>query len=403
MNSISSLLVIGGGLAGAKAVQGAREAGFAGRVWLIGDEPVPPYERPPLSKEILRGEKPLHSSGVHDDTFYSEHDVELVLDDAVDALDVSARSATLRSGRTLAFDAAVLATGAEPRRLALPGVELAGVHYLRTVADAERLSADLAAGTRVAVVGAGWIGSEVAASARQLGRDVVLIEPGPLPLVGVLGTTVGEVFRDLHADHGVTLRLGTAPTAFRGASRVEEVLLNDGSTEAADVVVIGVGALPRTSLAVDAGLDVDEGVVVDSFLRTSAPGVLAAGDIARAWHPRFQQYIRVEHWANALNQGLAVGGNAVGAQNVYDRLPYFYSDQYDLGLEYVGYAERDSDVTIRGDLAARQFIAFYHRDRVVTAALAVNTWDVVEDLKAMVSAGAPADLERLQAVDVPLA
>jgi 3-phenylpropionate/trans-cinnamate dioxygenase ferredoxin reductase subunit len=391
----STLLVIGGGLAGAKAVEGAREAGFDGRIWLVGDEPVAPYERPPLSKEILRGEKELHSSRVHDEAFYSDHDVELVLDDAVGSLDVGGKTATLSSGRTLSFDTAVLATGAEPRRLDLPGADLAGVHYLRTVADAEMLSAALSAGSRVAVIGAGWIGSEVAASARSMGRDVVMIEPAELPLLNVVGATVAAAFRDLHADHGVTLRFGTAPTELRGSGRVEEVVLKDGSSETADVVVIGVGAVPRLALARDAGLKVDSGVVVDDQLRSTASYVLAAGDVAQAWHPRFQQSIRVEHWANALNQGLAAGGNAVGGSAVYDRLPYFFSDQYDLGLEYVGYAERDSDVVIRGDLAKRQFIAYYHRDGVVNAALTVNTWDVLDDLKALIAAGAPVDLDTL--------
>ena len=396
------MLVIGGGLAGAKAVQGAREAGFEGKIWLVGEEPVAPYERPPLSKEILRGEKELHSSRVHDDAFYSDHDVELVLDDAVTSLDLSANSAGLRSGRTLAFDSAILATGAEPRRLQLPGAELSGVHYLRTVADAERLSAAIKAGTRVAVIGAGWIGSEVAASARVLGRDVIMIEPAELPLLNVVGSTVAEAFRDLHADHGVTLRFGKKPTELRGTGRVEEVVLDDGSAEAADVVVIGVGAAPRTSLATEAGLKVEDGVVVDEQLRTSAPGVFAAGDVAQAWHPRFQKSIRVEHWANALNQGLAAGGNAAGGSAVYDRLPYFFSDQYDLGLEYVGYAERGSDVVIRGDLAQREFIAFYHHDGVVNAALTVNTWDVLDDLKAIVSKGTRSDLDRLRDSGSPL-
>lgn len=397
-----TLLVIGAGLAGAKAVEGAREAGYDGTIVLVGDEGVAPYERPPLSKEILRGEKALHSSQVHDDAFYTERHVELVLDDAVTALDASAKSATLRSGRTLSFETAILATGAEPRRLQLPGADLRGVHYLRTVADAERLAGALKAGTRVAVIGAGWIGSEVAASARGLGRDVVLIEPAELPLLNVVGTTVAAAFRDLHADHGVVLRFGTAPAELRGSGTVEEVVLDDGTTEAADVVVIGVGAAPRTSLAKDAGLTVEDGIVVDDQLRSSAPGILAAGDVAQAWHPRFGRSIRVEHWANALNQGLAAGGNAVGGSTVYDRLPYFYSDQYDLGLEYVGWAERGSDVVVRGDLAKREFVAFYHRDGIVNAALAVNTWDVLDDLRAVVAAGAPTDLARLGDPSKPL-
>ena len=397
---MNSMLVIGGGLAGAKAVQGAREAGFEGQLTLVGDEPVSPYERPPLSKDILRGEKPLHSSQVHEDAFYAEHDVELVLDDAVSSLDVSDKTATLQSGRTLSFDTAVLATGSEPRRLSLPGADLDGVHYLRTVADAERLSAAISAGTRVAVIGAGWIGSEVAASARVMGRDVVMIEPAKLPLVNVVGATVAKAFRDLHSDHGVTLRFGIAPTELRGSGRVEEVVLEDGSTEAADVVVIGVGVTPRTSLAAAAGLKTDNGIVVDDQLRTSSSWVLAAGDVAQAWHPRFQRAIRVEHWANALNQGLAAGANAVGGTTVYDRLPYFFSDQYDLGLEYVGYADRDSEVLIRGDLAKREFIALYHQDRIVNAALTVNTWDVLDDLKAIVSKGTPVDLDQV-ARDLP--
>jgi 3-phenylpropionate/trans-cinnamate dioxygenase ferredoxin reductase subunit len=191
---------------------------------------------------------------------------------------------------------------------------------------------------RVAVIGGGWIGSEVAASARQRGADVVMIDPTPTPLHGVLGAEVGASFAQLHRDHGVALRMGTGVASLTGSGRVEGVVLTDGSTEAADVVVVGVGAVPNTELAQAAGLAVDNGIVVDERLRTGVPGVLAAGDVASAYHPHYDRHVRVEHWANALNQGAAAGRNAVGDPQVYDRLPYFYSDQYDLGMEYVGLA-----------------------------------------------------------------
>ena len=240
---------------------------------------------------------------------------------------------------------------------------------------------------RVAVIGAGWIGSEVAASARQMGAEVVLIDPAPVPLQRVLGHEIGEVFRSLHADNGVQLRSETGVVELRGTGRVEQVVLSDGRTEAADVVVIGIGVTPRVGLAEAAGLKVDDGIVVDEHLRSSAPGVYAAGDVASAWHPHYRQRLRVEHWANALNQGATAGTNAAGGTEAYDRLPYFFSDQYDLGMEYVGYGQPSDTVVIRGDRAQREFIAFWQRDGIVTAAMNVNVWDVVEDLKAIVASG----------------
>jgi 3-phenylpropionate/trans-cinnamate dioxygenase ferredoxin reductase subunit len=398
------MLVIGAGLAGAKAVEAARSCGYDGPLVLVGDEGLLPYERPPLSKDVLRGEKPLDSSTVFDAPWYTDHAVELLLDDPVVGLDPGSRTAVLHSGRSLVWDTCVLATGAAPRRLDLPGAALPGVHLLRTRADSAALQSALRAASRVAVLGAGWIGCEVAASARQLGVDVVLVEPAALPLVRVLGETVAGAFRDLHADHGVTLRFGLTPLALQGVSSVEGVALSDGSVEAADLVVVGVGVTPRVELASSAGLHVDDGVVVDEYLQSGTPGVFACGDIASAWHPRFGRHLRVEHWANALNQGAAAGRNATSAPEPYTRLPYFYSDQYDLGLEYVGWADAAAcDVAVRGSLQDRQFVAFYHRDGVVDAALAVNTSDVIEDLKALVQAGEPADLARLTDPDQALA
>jgi 3-phenylpropionate/trans-cinnamate dioxygenase ferredoxin reductase subunit len=403
MNGDRTLLIVGASLAGAKAAEGARATGYDGRIVLVGAEPERPYERPPLSKDVLRGEKDSETARVHDEGYYDEHGVDLLTGRTVEALDLGAGQARLDGGETLGFTTAVLATGAEPRRLPLPGADLYGVHYLRTRTDSLRLGDAIRAGGRVAVVGAGWIGSEVAASARQLGAEVVLIDPEPVPLRRVLGDEVGGMFRSLHADHGVALRLGTGVTELQGTGRVANVVLGDGRVEPADVVVIGVGVTPRVALATDAGLKVDNGVVVDEFLETSAPGVYAAGDVASAWHPHYQGHLRVEHWANALNQGLAAGANAAGERTAYTRLPYFFSDQYDLGLEYVGYSRPGDDLVVRGSLEDRELVAFWHRDGVVSAAMNVNVWDVVDDLKAIVAGGARQDPARLADPEVPLA
>jgi 3-phenylpropionate/trans-cinnamate dioxygenase ferredoxin reductase subunit len=402
MASTSTLLIIGGGLAGAKAAEAAREGGFEGRIVLVAEEARDPYERPPLSKDILRAEKEPDSSRVHESGFYAEHSIDLLTGDPVASIDAGGKQAQLRSGESLAFDAAVLATGAAPRKLTVPGADLAGVHYLRTVEDSVALQGAIKGASRVAVIGAGWIGSEVAASARQMGAEVVLIEPLQVPLLRVLGAEVGGVFSQLHSDHGVTMRLGVGAEKLEGGSAVERVVLADGRVEQADVVVVGIGVAPRIELAEAAGLDIDNGVVVDELLQTSAPGIFAAGDIANAWHPHYQQRVRTEHWANALNQGAAAGANASGDPKPYTRLPYFFSDQYDLGLEYVGYASADDSVVIRGDLAKREFIAFYHRDGVVTAGMNVNVWDVVEDIRAIITAGKPVDPAQLADPNVPL-
>ena len=402
MTTRPTLAVIGASLAGAKAAEAARGTGFDGRIVLIGEEPGAPYERPPLSKDVLRGEKDSETALVHPSDFYTDQDIELVEDRAI-ALDPEARTVRLATGEPIRFDTAVLATGAAPRPLAIAGAQLSGVHYLRTLDDAVRLREAIQRATRVAVIGAGWIGSEVAASARQMGADVVLIDPATVPLQRVLGDDVGAVFRQLHADNGVGLRLGTGVSELRGTTAVEEVVLTDGSVEAADVVVVGIGVAPRVELAEDAfGMRVDNGVVVDQHLETNIPGIYAAGDVANAWHPRYHRFLRVEHWSNALNQGTTAGRNAVGMRDVYDRLPYFFSDQFDLGMEYVGYGDATDNVAIRGDREARKFIAFWHRDGNVTAAMNVNVWDVVEDLKAIVSASRSVDPARLADPDVAL-
>jgi 3-phenylpropionate/trans-cinnamate dioxygenase ferredoxin reductase subunit len=392
-----TLVVVGAGLAGAKAVEAARAAGYDGRVVLVGEESSPPYERPPLSKHVLRGEKPPESARVHDDGFYDEQKVELRTGERVRDLDVSARTVHV-GDEVIPFDQLVLATGARPRRLDVPGADQPNTYYLRTVEDSLRLGEAVRGASRVAVIGGGWIGSEVAASARQLGAEVVVCDPLPTPIFGVLGGEVGSAFAQLHRDHGVTLRMGVGVSALQP----DGVVLADGTTESADVIVVGVGVVPNVELAQAAGLAVDNGVVVDERLMTATPGVLATGDVASAFHPRYQRHVRVEHWANALNQGATAGRNAVGEPEVYDRLPYFYSDQYDLGMEYVGLAAKDDQVTVRGDKEGLKFLAFYHRDGRVTAALTVNVWDVVDDLKAIITSGWEVDEKVLADEDVPL-
>jgi 3-phenylpropionate/trans-cinnamate dioxygenase ferredoxin reductase subunit len=398
-----TLVIIGASLAGAKAAEGARTAGFDGRVVLVGDEQDPPYERPPLSKVVLRGEAAPETTRVHDDSFYVTHDIELLTGRTVETLDPDARQVRLDGDEIVPFTTAVVATGAAPRRLDVPGSGLAGIHYLRDVGDAGRLGDAIRGARRVAVIGAGWIGSEVAASARQMGADVVLIDPEPAPLHRVLGDEIGEVFRQLHADNGVQLRLRTGVEALLGNDTVEHVVLSNGDVEAADVVVIGVGVSPRVELAAAAGLKVDNGIVVDEHLQTSAPGVFAAGDVASAWHPHYGHYLRVEHWSNALNQGLTAGVNATGGAESYTRLPYFFSDQYDLGMEYVGSSNPGDAVSVRGSLADREFIAFWHRDGIVTAAMNVNVWDVVDDLNSIIAAGRTVEPARLADAAIPLA
>lgn len=401
MTSTPTLAIIGASLTGAKAAEAAREAGFDGRIVLIGEEPGQPYERPPLSKAVLRGEKDADTARVHPEGFYAEHAIELV-NDRADTLDPASRTIRLAGGENIGFDTAVLATGAAPRRLDIPGADLAGVHYLRTIDDSLRLRDAISAATRVVVIGAGWIGSEVAASARQMGAEVVLVDPAPVPLQRVLGDDIGAVFARLHTDNGVHLRLGTGVAELRGTKTVEAVVLGDGRVEAADVVVVGVGVTPRTELADTAGLAIDNGIVVDEHLATAAPGIYAAGDVANAFHPHYEKRLRVEHWANALNQGTTAGRNAAGNSDAYTRLPYFFSDQYDLGMEYVGHGDGTDAVVVRGDRETREFIAFWHRDGIVTAAMNVNVWDVGDDLKAIIEARTAVDSVRLADADVPL-
>ncbi len=308
----------------------------------------------------------------------------------------------LGGGERIAWDRLLLATGAEPRRLEIPGADLDGVLYLRTLADSRRLRETIDAGGRLVVVGAGWIGAEAAASARQLGMEVTLLERLTVPLENVLGTTVGEIYADIHRDHGVDLLTGVEIAAIEGDGRAERVRLGDGRTIDCAAVLVGVGVTPRTALAEAAGLAVDNGVLVDPTLATSAPGVYAAGDIANLLHPFYERRVRVEHWANALNQGPAAARNMLGADAPYDRIPYFFSDQYDVGMEYSGLASGTDEVVLRGDAAQRELIAFWLEDGRVAAGMNINVWDVTDPIQALIRSRARIDPERLGDPDVPL-
>jgi 3-phenylpropionate/trans-cinnamate dioxygenase ferredoxin reductase component len=397
-----TFVIVGASLAGAKAAETLREEGFDGRLVLVGAEADRPYERPPLSKDYLRGEVGREKVYVHPDGFYAEHDIELRLGRTVEALDMSGRELELDGGERLAYDRLLLTMGAEPRRLSIPGAELEGVLYLRSVQDSDALRARLDRGGAVVVVGAGWIGAEVAASARQLGLDVTLIEPTSVPLERVLGPEAGAIYRDIHADHGVQLLLGTGVEAFEGDEAVERVRTSDGRVIACDLVVVGVGVQPRVKLAERAGIAVDNGILVDEHLQTSAPGVFAAGDVANAHHPFYGERIRVEHWANALNQGPAAARNMLGQSVPYERLPYFYSDQYDVGMEYSGFAPSWDRVVFRGDPKDREFVAFWLAQDRVVAGMNVNVWDVNEAIQQLIRERIEVDDRRLADPDVPL-
>jgi 3-phenylpropionate/trans-cinnamate dioxygenase ferredoxin reductase subunit len=382
--SSQTFVIIGAALAGAKAAEQLRDDGFDGRVVLIGAEPERPYERPPLTKDYLRGESERNSTHVHEAGYYDEHEIELMEGTEVSALDPGARRVTLADGRALEFDRALLATGAQPRPIELPGSDLDGIHYMRTLADCDRLKQRLAVGGRVAVVGAGWIGSEFAASARQSGLEVVLIAPEQLPNERLFGAEIGAFYRDVHAEHGVELMLGTGVQSFAGGDAVKRVTTTDGRDVECDFVVIGIGAVPRVGLADAAGLPVQNGVLVDEHLRTSAPNVFAAGDVANAFNPFYGQRVRVEHWSNALHQGPAAARSMLGREVSYDRIPYFYSDQYDVGMEYSGYAPEWDEVVFRGDRDGGEFIAFWLRSQRVIAGMNVNVWDVNEHVQALI-------------------
>jgi 3-phenylpropionate/trans-cinnamate dioxygenase ferredoxin reductase subunit len=399
-------VIVGASLGGAKAAEALRASGFDGPLILIGAETELPYERPPLSKDYLQGKADRQTIYAHPREWYDEADVDLRLGVPVTHIDRAAHEVSLADGSSIGYAKLLLTTGSSPRRLQLPGADLDGVFYLRTVGDSDRINAAFRAADRVAVIGAGWIGLETTAAARAAGADVTVLEAAKLPLLGVLGPEAARVFAALHREHGVDLRLGVEVAEITGANgRADGVRLSDGSQIRADAVIVGVGITPNTQLAEQAGLEINNGIRVDAQLRSSDPDIFAAGDVASAFHPLLGKHIRVEHWANALNQPQVAARVMAGEDVSYDRVPYFYSDQYDLGMEYSGYVEPASyaGVVFRGDVEGREFIAFWlGDDGRVLAGMNVNVWDVNDAIQALVRARRPVDAAALRDPSVPL-
>ncbi|MDQ0379665.1 NAD(P)/FAD-dependent oxidoreductase [Amycolatopsis thermophila] len=396
------ILIIGAGLAGASAAAALRENGFDGAVTVLGAEAHPPYELPPLSKKILLGEAD-EPDWVRDAGFWREHDVDLRSGTSASRIELGSKAVLDARGERHEYDRLLLATGSHPRTLPVPGVDLPGVYTLRTLDDALALRSAFSGSPRVVVIGTGWIGTEAAAAARHHGADVTMADllPGPL---WALGPEISRVFADLHTEHGVRWKLGSGIERVTGGpGGVTGVRLADGTELPADVVLVAVGAAPRVGLAHAAGLELSDegGVAVDAALRTSAPDVYAAGDIAAQFHPRYGRRVRVEHWANAKNQGTHVAANLAGGHEQYTRRPYFFTDQYDLGCEYRGLADPGSDeLVVRGDLAKREFTAFWLREGRVMAAMNVNMWDDGDALQALVDGDAQVTPQQLREGDL---
>lgn len=403
--SNATYVVVGAGLAGAKAAEALHEHGFEGRVVLLGAEEHRPYERPPLSKDYLMGKAEREKAFVHPQGWYAEHDVDFRPRMEVTAIDRAAREVVTSAGDRLRYDKLLLATGASPRRLNIPGADHGAVAYLRSIDDSERIKAALQPDARIAIIGGGWIGLEVAAAARAAGAHVTVLEGAALPLLRVLGPEVATVFADLHRAHGVDLRTEISVTGIEtGADGAAVVRLGNGDGVEADLVVVGVGIAPNTAVAEEAGLEVDNGVVVDEHLRSSDPDIFAAGDMANAYHPVLKRQLRVEHWANAMHQPDVAARSMLGQDASYDRMPYFFTDQYDLGMEYFGYADLDDveEVVLRGDLAGLRFAAFWLRDGHVLAGMHVNQWDDSDAIKKLARAQQEIDVPRLRDSAVPL-
>ena len=401
-----AFVIVGASLAGANAAQTLRDEGFDGSIVLIGDEREQPYERPPLSKDYLMGKSGKEKLYALPADWYAQNNVELRLGESAIGVDRGAKQVTLASGETVGYTKLLLTTGSSPRRLSIPGADADGVHYLRRVQDSDAIKAAIDAASKIAVIGAGWIGLEAASAARAAGVEVSVIEMAELPLLRVLGREVAQVFADLHKANGTELIFGaTVAEIIVKDGKASGVRLGDGRDVEADAVIVGVGITPNVGLAADAGLAVDNGIVVDARLQTSDPDIFAAGDVANAFHPAYGKHLRVEHWSNARHQPRAAAKAMLGQDVSFDRVPYFFTDQYDLGMEYAGYVEPEGydRVVFRGDVPGREFIAFWvGSDGRVLAGMNVNIWDVNDQLMELVRTARPVDAAALADPGTPL-
>ena len=405
MPASEPFVIVGASLSGAKAAEALRAKGYDGPIVLVGDEPHRPYERPPLSKDYLIGKSEREKAFVHPESWYAEHEVELRLGSHVSAIERGAHQIRLADASRLNYAKLLLATGASPRHLPVLGGNADRVVSLRTIDDSERLRGLFGQIQRLVIIGAGWIGLEAAAAARGAGVEVTVVETAELPLLRVLGPQMARHFAELHRRNGVEFRFGEVVNEITTeGGYATGVRLRDGSVLPTDAVLVAVGVVPNTQLAEDAGLAVDNGVLVDASLRTDDPDIFAVGDVARAYHPKYDKRIRVEHWANALNQPEVAAAAMLGEEAQYTRLPYFFTDQYDLGMEYLGYVEPDGydQVVTRGDPAGGEFIAFWLAGGRVLAGMNVNVWDVGDQIRALIESGRAVDAERLADPNTPL-
>lgn len=406
MTKTQKFIIVGGGLAGVSAAEELRKQGFEGTIQLIGKEAHAPYIRPPLSKGYLNGSDGLDAVYVHPESWYAEHNIELHTDTDVKGVNAAAHEITLSEGKSLRYDKLLLATGSSPRILTIEGSELEGVHYLRTLDDSNALNKELASGGRkLVLIGSGWIGMEVGATARTLGNDVTILEQVAIPLAGAIGDELGTMFHDLHKEHGVDMRMSVVVDHIVGSDgKVSGVQLKTGEVIAADLVLIGIGAVPNIALADDAGIETENGIVVDQAMKSSDPDIYAAGDVANAIHPLAEMRLRSEHWANALNEGPAAARGMLGHDESFEDIPYFYTDQYDVGMEYSGYGPktRGAKVVYRGDRAKREFIAFWVKDERVVAGMNVNVWDVNDQVQRIIRSGKVVEESRLMDESIPL-
>jgi 3-phenylpropionate/trans-cinnamate dioxygenase ferredoxin reductase component len=397
-----TFVIVGASLAGGGAAATLRQEGFDGRVILIGAEPQPPYERPPLSKEYLRNELSFESVLVQSPDFYDKNDIETRFGGRATRVVAADKVVELDGGELVAYDKLLIATGNRNRRLPIPGIGFEGIYDLRTVADSDRIRMEIVPGRKAVVVGMGFIGSEVAASLHQLGVEVVVVDRNRVPLSRTLGEEVGRVIEGIHRDHGTTMIFEDKVACFEGAGRVERVMTTRGRSIECDFVVMGLGSEPVTDLLVGTGAEIHNGVVVDEYLQTGVEGIYAAGDVANHYHPVFERRIRVEHWQNALKQGPTAARSMLGKGERYHEVPWFWSDQYEHNLQYAGFHTEWDELVVRGSIEKRNFVAFYRKDKQVLAAVAVNRGRDLRRSMPLIRTREPIDAAKLCDLDVDL-
>jgi 3-phenylpropionate/trans-cinnamate dioxygenase ferredoxin reductase subunit len=367
-----ALVIVGASLAGGTAAATLREEGFDGRVMLVGEESSPPYERPPLSKEYLRGEVPFADALVRSEDFYTSNDIETHFGVRATRVDATEKTVELSGGNRIAYNKVLITTGSRNRRFPIPGLDLEGIYDLRTIEDCDRIKKEIVPGRRAAVVGMGFIGSEIASSLRQMGVEVVAVEGAKFPLAKVLGEDIGRVIKHIHRENGVEMIFEDLVSGFEGNGHVKRIATQEGRRIDCDFAVVGVGVEPVTDVVAGSGVDIDNGILVDEYCRTNVDGVFAAGDVTNHYHPVFRQRMRVEHWHNALNQGAVAARNMMGRASIYDEIHWFWSDQYDHNLQYAGFHQDWDELVVRGSLEDRDFIAFYMKEGIIAAAVGMN-------------------------------